>query len=84
MELKHKVTATFCDNTKTEQEFLDTAWGNLQAKEHFHTLVDQGKENGTIWECKPHLLMVVVNLIGHDEACERFTCSCASAVIANA
>lgn len=77
----NKISVNFCDNTVAEEDFEETAWGKITARERFAHFVDMGNDNHTVFAKHPHVLAVTIQQ-EKDNVTQRFTCDCARQVIA--
>lgn len=74
------VTATFCDETMTEERFDSDRYGNISAIGSFRKFVKMGEENDKIWAQMPHVIKVHIFMpedpSGVLDCTEQFPCPC--------
>jgi hypothetical protein len=77
-ELELSVTKTLCNNTEVKEDFEDTRYGRIKARDHFFDLKAEAERNMTVFAKFPHIIKLRFahpDIVDHPVV-EEFKCGC--------
>lgn len=69
------VLTVFCDNTRDEREWQASAWGQMEARDHYREMLEKANDNSFLGRQMPHIISVCIST-GESQAVETFHCEC--------